>query len=533
MSRGVDLGLLFQNAVQAEPNRTAILTRDLALSYREADRMAAAVAGALEEIGVDARHRVAVISRNRAEMVVIWLACLRLGACFCPLNGGFNDRQMGRLFQSLRPKVVLAESDLVPVVDMSLQFASLRPQRVVLGAEVIADWRLWSELESHPPTMRVATVDDSEWAAVLCTSGTTGTSKAVALSHRWFTKLCETSALHWGFTGTDTFYCPLPLYHMDALAMTVAPAIFHATTAALGERFSVSRFWDEIREFEATVFDFLGTTLTLLWKAPPRIDDADNPARLGWGVPMPEFAPDFERRFGCLLTDCYGSTDIGIPVYGKPGEAKPNGSCGRVIDSYQVAILAPDGTRLTPGEVGEIAVRPTEPHTIMECYVGEPEATIETWRGLWHHTGDLGRIDDQGYLFFEGRTEDFIRRRGENVSVFELEEMVLSHPDVDEAAAIGVPAALMEEDIKVVAVPRSGTQLNAEGLAAWLGGALPRFMTVRYVEICPVLPKTATHKVIKGHLRSTWRTPQTWDIELARYMELLAVDPNEDQSSAK
>ena len=532
MSRGLDLGSLFQAAVEADPHRMAVRTHALALSYSEANRMAAAVAGALEELGVDARQRVAVVSRNRAEVVTVWLACLRLGACFCPLNVGFTDRQMGRLFKALLPKAVLAEPDFAPAVDRGLRSADVQPGRFVLGHQAVADWRLWSELENHAPTSRRAVVDDSEWAAVLCTSGTTGTSKAVALSHRWFTKLCETSAAYWGFSRNDIFYCPLPLYHMDALAMTVAPAIFHRTTAALGERFSVSRFWDEVREFEATVFDFLGTTLTLLWKAPPRVDDAENPARLGWGVPMPEFARDFERRFDCLLADCYGSTDVGIPVYGKPGEAKP-GSCGRVIDSYQVAILAPDGTQLSPGHLGEIAVRPSEPHTVMEGYVGEPEATVETWRGLWHHTGDLGRLDDEGYLYFEGRTDDFIRRRGENVSVHELEEIVLGHPEVEEAAAIGVPAALMEEDIKVVAVPRSNSQLSAESLATWLAAALPRYMTVRYVEICRALPKTETQKVMKGRLRSAWQTSKTWDADAAGYLELVATEPNEGPLLAK
>jgi crotonobetaine/carnitine-CoA ligase len=340
----------------------------------------------------------------------------------------------------------------------------------------------------------------------------------VALSHRWFTKICETTARYWGFNSRDVFYSPFPLYHIDALAITVTPALYHATTAAIGVRFSVRRFWDELRRFDATVFDFMGSTLALLWKAEPRPDDRDNPARLGWGVPLPDFAPAFEERFGCALIDCYGSTDVGLPVCGVPGEPKPPGACGRAAEGCEVAILSPEGERLPPGQSGEIAVRTDEPHALMEGYAGDPEATLRTWRGLWHHTGDRGRLDDRGYLYFESRLGDSIRRRGENVSAQELEELVQAHADLVEAAAIGVPSELTEDDIKVAAIARPGVGLDAPALARWLAERLPRYMTVRYVELVDDLPRTDTQKVMKTALRARWRTPRTWDAEQARYL---------------
>jgi crotonobetaine/carnitine-CoA ligase len=154
----------------------------------------------------------------------------------------------------------------------------------------------------------------------------------------------------------------------------------------------------------------------------------------------------------------------------------------------------------------------------MEGYVGDPEATLRTWRGLWHHTGDRGRLDARGYLYFEGRMTDSIRRRGENVSAQELEELVMAHPEVVEAAAVGVPSELTEEDIKVVAIPRPGAALDAAALAGWLAGRLPRYMTVRYVELVDDLPRTDTQKVRKAALRGQWRTPRTWDAEQARFL---------------
>jgi crotonobetaine/carnitine-CoA ligase len=298
----------------------------------------------------------------------------------------------------------------------------------------------------------------------------------------------------------------------------VAPALYHATTAAIGVRFSVRRFWDEVRRFEATVFDFMGSTLALLWKKEPRPDDRDNPARLGWGVPFPDFAPAFEERFGCTLIDCYGSTDVGLPVCGPPGQPKPAGACGQAAEGYELAILSPAGERLPPGSSGEIAVRTGEPHALMEGYVGDPEATLRTWRGLWHHTGDRGRLDRQGYLYFAGRLSDSIRRRGENVSAQELEELVQAHPNLVEAAAIGVPSELTEDDIKVAAIARPEAGLAAPALAAWLAERLPRYMTVRYVELVQDLPRTDTQKVMKTALRARWRTPGTWDADEARYL---------------
>ena len=341
----------------------------------------------------------------------------------------------------------------------------------------------------------------------------------MALSHRWFTKICETTERYWGFSGRDVFYSPFPLYHIDALAITVAPAIYHATTAAIGIRFSVRRFWEEIRRFEATVFDFMGSTLALLWKKEPRPDDRDNPARLGWGVPLPDFAPAFEERFGCALIDCYGSTDVGLPVCGVPGqaEARRARAAGRPR-ATRLAILSPEGDRLPLGQSGEIAVRTDDPHALMEGYVGDPEATLRTWRGLWHHTGDRGRLDPHGYLYFEGRLSDSIRRRGENVSAQELEELIQAHPDLVEAAAIGVPSELTEDDIKVSAIARPGTGLAAPALAGWLADRLPRYMTVRYVELVDDLPRTDTQKVMKTALRARWRTPGTWDAEQAAYL---------------
>lgn len=508
---------VFRAALAAAPGKTALAMEQASLTYAELADWSAALAGGLAARGIGRGDRVAIVSTNRPEMIAIWIACLRVGACFCPINPGFTAGQLANVFRRTTPSLLVAQPFAVDAVAAGIARAEVHVPAVALGP-IPPGWIGWAEIERPGDDPGWADVGEGDLAAILCTSGTTGPSKAVALSHRWFTKICETTERYWDFNGRDVFYSPFPLYHIDALAITVTPALYHATTAAIGIRFSVRRFWDEIREFRATVFDFMGSTLSLLWKKDPRPDDRDNPARLGWGVPLPDFAPGFEERFGCALIDCYGSTDVGLPVCGLPRRPKPAGACGQVAEGYDLAILSPEGERRPPGESGEIALRAAEPHALMEGYVGDPEATLRTRRGLWHHTGDRGRLDRDGYLYFDGRLSDSIRRRGENVSAQELEEMVQAHPDLVDAAAIGVPSELTEDDIKVAAIPRPGAGLAAPALAGWLAERLPRYMTVRYVELVDDLPRTDTQKVMKTALRARWRTAATWDAEHGRYL---------------
>ncbi len=511
------LAQLFASAVASAPTKTFLAMEDTRLNFQQVDDWSRAVAGGLAASGVSAGDVVVLVATNHPEVVVTWLACLHIGACFAPLNVGFTSAQLASLFERVRPAVVIAEPGYLDAIDAAISKAVSDPSRFVLRGTGHG-WLPWSSLEREGLIKPGVVGRSSDLAAILCTSGTTGASKAVALTNRWFTKICESNERYWGFRNSDTFYCPFPLYHMDAMAMTVAAGIYHSTTAAIARRFSVRGFWDDVRRYDATVFDFLGTTLSLLWKEPARAEDRENPARLGWGVPMPEFQAGFEQRFGCTLVDCYGSTDVGIPIYGTPGDAKPAGSCGRVVEGYRVAILDDEGRVLEPGQTGEISIRPNEPNIIMEGYVGDPEATRQTWRGLWHHTGDLGTIDSEGYVYFLGRAQDYIRRRGENISVAELETEAARHPDLVAVAAVGVPSELTEEDIKIVAVCRADSGLTPADLGSWLRSRLPRYMTVRYVELVQSLPTTDTAKVRHRDLVADWNNPSTWDLERDRYL---------------
>jgi crotonobetaine/carnitine-CoA ligase len=368
-------------------------------------------------------------------------------------------------------------------------------------------------------SVRAEPAQDSELetATLLFTSGTTGPSKACALSHRYLVRQGQLHAKYMGLGEDDVLYSPFPLFHIDAATLTVSAALSVRATAALGRRFSASGFWDEARAVRATVFNFMGATLTILWKRQATPRDRDHQVRLAWGVPIPEWQSEFEERFAIPLRQVYGLTDGGIPVYDPlDREQQRPGYAGRVIDEYEVRI---DQSRRRPGDpdgVGEILIRGREPGLVMNGYYRDPTTTAATVADGWVRTGDLGSLDDDGFLKFHGRLSDSIRRRGENISAFEVEELVGSHPDVVEASAVGVPSEMTEEDVLVCVVRRPGTSLTAQSLFAYCLAKGAKHMAPRFIRFVPQLPKTPTQKVQKFALRADGVTLDTWDAESVR-----------------
>ena len=356
-------------------------------------------------------------------------------------------------------------------------------------------------------------VQPSDLCLLLYTSGTTGRSKAAMMAHRFVLSQADGVIEGLGLRRDDVLYCPYPMFHLDAAVMTIAPALRLRAVAAIGERFSVSRYWAEVRELGATVFDFMGATLTMLWKQPPSPRDREHRARLGWGVPLPAWAPEFEARFGCRLVELYGSTEVGAILYTPQDEPRRPGSCGRVGRLWEVQLHDPDGFEVPVGATGELVVRPRAPDALTRGYFGMPEATLAAFRNQWFHTGDVMRRDDAGHFYFVGRTRDIVRRRGENISSAEVEQGLESHPDVMEAAVFGVPSELTEEDVMACIVARPGSSLTAQGLTAHAMATMARFMVPRYIRFVEHMPRTPTDKVEKFRLAQQGITADTWDRE--------------------
>ncbi len=509
------------------PDRLFVRFPDADLSYRQFEARTRALAAGLTRWRVGA-PMVPTLLPNCADAALFWFAANHAGRVWAPLNTEFRGRGLAHAINLTGSRdLVVDASMLEPVLEIRDRLQHV--ERLIVregdagkagdGARDIGPHaRPATAAAAHPlPTLPLEALfleDDgadpilpareSAPSLLIYTSGTTGVSKACELSHRYVLGHGAILAEATGMRMGDVLFCPYPIFHWDATIGTIAPALHLGIAAVVTERFSVSRFWSDVRRYGVTIFDFMGATLTFLHKQPARPDDADNPARLGWGVPMPAFKEDFERRFGVALIEGYGSTEVGIVVCQEPGAAYPPGSCGRCSPTFRLRIVDENDRTLPPGEIGEIVVRaaaPEDRHLLLNGYYGMESLNREAFRGGWFHTGDLGRLDEAGNLYFEGRSKDAIRRRGENISAFEIEQVIEAHPAVLEVAAYGLPSEFTEEEVAASVVPRPGHALDADDLRKYCEGRMARYMVPVHLRFLKELPRTPTEKVEKAALR--------------------------------
>jgi crotonobetaine/carnitine-CoA ligase len=284
----------------------------------------------------------------------------------------------------------------------------------------------------------------------------------------------------------------------------------------LSDRFSASTFWDEIRKYGATQFNYLGAVMTILAKQEPRENDHDNPVRIAFGAACPpDVMKQVEERFRLVCLEGFGMTEIGIVVHDDIN-ARRAGSCGRVLgEYYEAQLVDDDDMEVGIGEVGEIVVRPKKPYIMMTDYYRMPDKTLETYRNLWFHTGDYAKRDEDGYFYFVDRKKDAIRRRGENISSFEVEKVINAHPQILECAVFAVPSELGEDEVKANVVLKEDQTLPPERLIEFCNERMAHFAVPRYVEFVTELPKTPTNRIEKYRLRELGITENTWDREKA------------------
>ncbi|MFO1220058.1 MAG: AMP-binding protein [Burkholderiaceae bacterium] len=505
-------------------------------SYRQFHDETQRIVAGLQRLGLRQGEVVSLMLPNCIDFVVLWFALARLGAVAAPVNTAFRGQALVDAIDLAGSRWLIAHASLAGQWgEVRAQLAAIEQVWVVGGVAGDGGALPYESLRVDDPramaAARAPAIAASDLCLLLYTSGTTGRSKAAMISHRFVLAQAAGVIEGLGLRGDDVLYCPYPLFHLDAAVMTVAPALLLRGVAAIGERFSVSRYWAEVRALQATVFDFMGATLTLLWKQPPGPHDRDHRARLGWGVPLPGWAPAFEQRFGCRLVELYGSTEVGAILYTPLDEPRRPGSCGKVLGRWSVMLVDEHDVEVPVGTTGELVVRPREPSVIMDGYYRMPEATLAACRNLWFHTGDLLRRDADGHFYFVGRRKDIVRRRGENIAAAEVEMGIAAHPDVLDCAVFGVPSALTEEDVMACVVRRPGRTLSAEALAAHCASRMARFMVPRYIRFTDQLPKTPTDKVEKFRLQQQGITADTWDAEAAAVVPTrpgaIEIDPME------
>jgi crotonobetaine/carnitine-CoA ligase len=512
-------GKILRRQAERLGDRIFVRSGEAAVGYAEANRRANRVANALLALGVRKGDRVGILLRNCVEYLDLWFGLSKIGAIQVPINTEYKAAQALAVLSRAPVPFLVVHASLAPALFASGEGAPATANVLVLGeaaAAVSLPGRRvldYAQCVGRAPADEPQATDTSgaDVSAIMNTSGTTGPSKGVLVSHAQQFILGRNIAADLELTADDTYYNFFPLFHNTAQAMITLPVLLAGAQMVLIEKFSATRFWDDVRRYGCTAFYYIGEILRILLRSTRREDAAGSTLRVGWGIgASPGDFAEFTERFEVPLRTGYGSTEANVPVFYPHAGAKP-GSVGRVIPGFELRIADERGVALPAGQSGEILVRSTEPYATMLGYDANPEATVAAWQDLWFHTGDAGHLDEAGNLFFIGRVRDVMRVRGENVSAFELETVIASFEGVLEVAAIGVPGELGGDDIKVVVVPQPGASIDFEKLVAHAEAHLPRYAVPRYLECVKELPKTETNKVRKHVLRATPFTESTWD----------------------
>jgi len=509
-----------RNASVEWPDHEFIRIRGQSFSYADVLTTTENVARGLLELGLASGDRVGVMAGNLPESLWTWLGANAAGLIDVPFNAEARGRLLAYFVEDTEPRVLVGTAEYLATLADTV---ATDPEVVICIGECEVppfgdrtrqlDFDELLDIGTRS-TVAVKNPRPGDTATIMFTSGTTGPSKGVMLPQRYYPAQGSLFAWAAGLREDDVFYCAQPLFHIDARVYTMGVlssggAVVHA------ERFSVSRFWDEVREHKATLFGFIGTMMWLLYKQPSKPDDAEQPARLAMCSSVPhDVQEEFSERFGVQINEGYGMTESAIITSNDPEHLVAR-SVGGPAPHLDVAILDDADSAVEAGELGEICFRPKASFTTMQGYWGKSAESVEAWRNLWFHTGDLGRLHASGQLEYVGRKKDSIRRRGENVSAWEVEQVISAHPGVLEVAAIGVPSEVGEEDVAVLIVPASDQALDPAELVRFVEADLPRFAVPRYVELVDELPKTPSERVAKGKVRERGITAAAWDANVA------------------
>ena len=519
---GTVSGLLADRTAR-NPDKAALVFDDQELSYAHLDEAASAVARGLIAIGAAPGAAVGVFLPNRTETLVAFFGIARAGLVEVPLNTAYRGSFLKHALELTDVQILLTDPvllDLVtalperpPMLRTIVVLADAVPAGLDLATVEVLTWQAMLD-RGEPTTVFPECAIDAP-VGIMLTSGTTGRSKGAIYPNLMPVVAAHEFSVAMQTTADERLYTCLPLFHGAAKLNLSLHAIAAGATVVLGRRFSASGFWNEIRRHAVTQFNALGSVLPMLLAQPPSERDRDHLARKVFAAPAPgPVLTATEERFGVHVVEGYGLTEIKTVVF-NPIDKRKIGSMGVPSATTTIEVHNDLGLPVRPGHVGEIVYRPTAPHIMCAGYHRNPEATVETSRNLWWHTGDLGYADEDGYLYFVDRKKDALRRRGENISSQEVEAILLMHPSVVEAAVIGVASTLGEQEVMAVVQRLPGIDVDLEDLFAHCDRSMPYFMVPRYYRIMDELPTTPTGKVRKTDLRDAGLTDGVWDAEAA------------------
>ncbi|MBV8981948.1 MAG: AMP-binding protein [Acidimicrobiia bacterium] len=522
---------LLERRLETDPEGEYLDVTGTKLSAADVERTANRLANALADLGLGQGDRVATLIDNSPHALLAWWGAIWGGHVAVPVNTAYKGEYLRHQLADSGSRVLFVEADLAERAGAVVDQVGGLDHVVVIGGPVesgeigAATVHRWDDLLTADDKRPSVDIKPSDLGTFVYTGGTTGLSKGCMLSHNYHAALARQIGICWERTADDVVWTPLPMFHFNALVTAVCGALLFGGRAAIYRRFSVSEFWPEMNRVGATVTSTLGTMAYLLAHDVDRPEmprsgapEANESLRLMGAAPLPAALDDLIReRFGIkTFSGAYGVTEASLISWQPPGVRNKPDAAGVVNDEYfDTRIFDDDDNELAKGTDGEIVVRPKRPHVMFEGYWGRPEATVETSRNWWYHTGDIGRIDDEGFLYFVDRKADYLRRRGENISSFEVERVLMTHGSLADVAVHAVASQLTEDDLKVTATVKEGASLAEEDLFRWCVDQLPYFVLPRYIEFRAELPRSPVGRVLKRELRAEGVTPSTWDAEAA------------------
>jgi crotonobetaine/carnitine-CoA ligase len=509
------IGELLELRAAERPDQTAIIFPEgPQWSYAELRARVRDRAAGLKALGVRQDEFVLSWQPNGPQAVLTFLALNQLGAVYVPINIAYRGGVLEHVIRNAGARLMVAHGALVDrlaEIDRA-QLGSvvvIGPERPhIQGLELVDQGALDADgatLASPPRPL-----EPWDTHMVIYTSGTTGPSKGVLSSYR------HTATSAWEFRNVgpgDRNFTALPMHHVGG-PYAILWALLHGGSCVMAEAFRTQDFWDIVRRYGVTTTGLLGAMVRFLLAQPPSPSDRDHGLRSVIIAPFDEAAPAFAERFGVDVYTEFNMSELSVPMFAGPNPTAP-GTCGKVRAGIEARLVDEHDIEVPDGRPGELILRADQPWTLSHGYLNDPQATARAWRNGWFHTGDLFRRDAEGHYFFLDRAKDALRRRGENISSFEVESAVMLHPAVREAAVIAAPGDGGEDEVMAAVALRPGAAFDPAELLRFLQPRLAHFMLPRYVRVMDELPRTATQKVEKHRLRAEGVTPGTWDRDAA------------------
>jgi crotonobetaine/carnitine-CoA ligase len=483
----------------------------------ELDRLSDRVAAGLQEMGIGKDDRVAVNLPNRIEYIVLIYAIAKAGAIQVPLNTYLRGDFLRHQLMQTTPKVYIGDTAALEMLRPLLPDLGEQPGIVLVGdgAAKELDVLPYTQLETSTAELAPVAIDPNDVCAIIYTSGTTGPSKGCTITHGYYCNLINVFIDFGWYEKGDVIFGANPLFHFSGQTWLVAAALAVRGSVIVEPSFSASKYMARIRETGATAALGMGAMGIAVLAQPPSDDDRNHKLRHITFMPSnAALTEQFEERFGIApFAEVFGQSECWPALLGDPRGPRKPGSMGKLTPGLQVKIVDDNEIEVPAGEPGEIVVRPDVPHRLYTGYWNYADVTIKTFRNLWHHTGDQGRVDEDGYFWFVDRKKDSLRRRGENVSSLELEAAIVRHEAIAAAAVHAVPSDMSEDDIKVCLVLAPDATVEASDLFEFFRKSMPYYAIPRYVEFLDALPANVNGRVQKFKLRERGITESTIDFD--------------------